>query len=215
MAKINGGILTVYLLNGRILQCVDFSKASLETPGSSWINNDILGLRSGGNSNVSIFIPIPGEMIHFDEHVFPDGLVQPPTSITSHQYHSFCFPKRCSLKTESRDWPKPLWGWWKISGELSQIDKCHVSHNVKLCTYKRSYHKREINRTISSWNILTIPHCIRICQRVRITPRCQACRQQLCRGPLTVLFGQQMDKNTKRSRIWTILAYVLAICSVH
>ena len=23
--------------------------------------------------------PIPGEMIQFDEHIFPDGLVQPPT----------------------------------------------------------------------------------------------------------------------------------------
>ena len=34
----------------------------------------------GGGFICFIFIPIPGEMIQFDEHIFQMGLVQPPTS---------------------------------------------------------------------------------------------------------------------------------------
>ena len=28
-----------------------------------------------------LFSPLPGEMIKFDDHIFSDGLVQPPTSL--------------------------------------------------------------------------------------------------------------------------------------
>ena len=46
----------------------------------------------GGNSNIfGIFTPIPGEMIQFDEHIFPMGW--------NHQLVFFCFdPRRICLR---------------------------------------------------------------------------------------------------------------------
>ena len=41
-----------------------------------WFNYQLLG---GGSKHV-LFIALPGEMIQFDEHIFRNGLVQPPTT---------------------------------------------------------------------------------------------------------------------------------------
>ena len=38
-------------------------------------------LVGGGFTHLIIFTPVPAEMIQFDEHIFTDGLVQPPTSL--------------------------------------------------------------------------------------------------------------------------------------
>ena len=42
-------------------------------------------------SNICLFSPLPGEMMNFDEHIFSNGLVQPPTSKIIFFYMFVCW----------------------------------------------------------------------------------------------------------------------------
>ena len=50
------------------------------TVGGSPLGSHQIPLLGDGFKQMFIFTPIPGEMIHFDNHIFQPGLVQPPTS---------------------------------------------------------------------------------------------------------------------------------------
>ena len=63
---------------GRVVQLFSDGKPRTIWRAEKEISKYILG---GGNSNILLFSPlyIWGRWTHFDEHIFSDGLVQPPT----------------------------------------------------------------------------------------------------------------------------------------
>ena len=71
------GLLFGTLLGQRIVQPI-LTQEKVNCEWADWHEWEVrlclpCGVLGGGNANIFLFSPLPGEMIHFDEHIFQMG----------------------------------------------------------------------------------------------------------------------------------------------